>query len=142
MMYDVTYGPSPESSLQSRQEEIVDGEVFNPAALPLARGRPGRPIKKQRSSNSKRLPKHAITKHRRKMHNDSAVRSRARLNNVLETLWTIIPKHERILRSGLLDGEGEEGLGLTRAVKVEVALDYMNRLQMQVRGSSGESEVL
>ena len=59
------------------------------------------------------------------MHNDSAMRSRARLNNMLDELWIAIPKHERVMPQ---EEEPEEH-EVCRAVKVEVAIHYIKKLQ-------------
>jgi hypothetical protein len=62
------------------------------------------------------------------MHNDSAMRSRARLNKALEDLWTVIPAQERTAQ---LIGE-DDNREVCRAVKVEVAIGYLRKLQAQL----------
>ena len=71
------------------------------------------------------------------MHNDSAMRSRARLNNVLEELWNLIPKQERIGQQGLSEGESYESREICRAAKVEVAIEYLKKLQNQLDMTQG-----
>jgi hypothetical protein len=66
------------------------------------------------------------------MHNDSAMRSRARLNNTLEELWNIIPKQERVLQPGMGDFDLDDNREVCRAAKVEVAIVYLKKLQAQL----------
>jgi hypothetical protein len=68
------------------------------------------------------------------MHNDSAMRSRARLNNTLEELWNIIPKHERVIEDGVGDADFDDNREVCRAVKVEVAIAYVRKLQKRLAG--------
>jgi hypothetical protein len=75
------------------------------------------------------------------MHNDSAMRSRARLNNMLEELWNIIPKHERVVQPGMGDGDLDDSREVCRAVKVEVAIAYLTKLQNIARNSSRDVSV-
>jgi hypothetical protein len=92
---------------------------------------PGRPTKAQAAANhanSKRPTGHSAVKVRRQMHNDSAMRSRARLNKALEDLWTVIPAQERTAQ---LIGE-DDNREVCRAVKVEVAIGYLRKLQAQL----------
>jgi hypothetical protein len=73
----------------------------------------------------KRPTGHGAIKLRRQMHNDSAMRSRARLNSMLDELWNVIPKSDRTLPD---DGDFEER-EVCRAVKVEVAIGYIKKLK-------------
>jgi hypothetical protein len=77
----------------------------------------------------KRPTGHGAVKMRRQMHNDSAMRSRARLNNMLDELWETIPSDERCPPQ---DANGEER-EVCRAVKVEVAIKYIQRLRDQIQ---------
>jgi len=78
---------------------------------------------------TKRPTGHSGVKLRRQMHNDSAMRSRARLNNMLDELWSAIPKEERIVPQHGTPEERE----VCRAVKVEVAISYIKKLQAHAR---------
>jgi hypothetical protein len=93
---------------------------------------PGRPTKAQAAanySNTKRPTGHSAVKVRRQMHNDSAMRSRARLNKALEDLWTVIPAQERTAQVMIGADDSRE---VCRAVKVEVAIAYLRKLQAQL----------
>jgi hypothetical protein len=92
---------------------------------------PGRPTKAQSAANysmTKRPTGHSAVKVRRQMHNDSAMRSRARLNKALEDLWTVIPTQERTAQSIGADDNRE----VCRAVKVEAAIAYLRKLEAQL----------
>jgi hypothetical protein len=99
-------------------------ELTPPPSPPVRRQRPGRPSKAQAAQfpGQKRPTGHSAVKFRRQMHNDSAMRSRARLNSVLEELWNLIPKREKL-------GESTEEREICRAAKVEVAIGYLKKLQ-------------
>ena len=62
------------------------------------------------------------------MHNDSAMRSRARLNQALEDLWKLVPEEERVSQPEI----GEDQREVCRAVKVEVAISYLRKLKVQL----------
>jgi hypothetical protein len=97
----------------------------------IRRRGPGRPTKAQAAanySNTKRPTGHSAVKVRRQMHNDSAMRSRARLNKALEDLWAVIPLPDRTIQSN----GGEDNREVCRAVKVEVAIAYVRKLQASI----------
>jgi hypothetical protein len=122
----------------------VDKQLTPPPSPPVRRRGPGRPSKAQSAAqfpNNKRPTGHSAVKLRRQMHNDSAMRSRARLNNMLEDLWNVIPKHERVVQPGMGDGELDDSREVCRAVKVEVAIAYLTKLQNIVRNSSHDVSV-
>jgi len=103
-----------------------------PQSPPLRRRGPGRPSKSHHTiqvSQPKRPTGHTAVKLRRQMHNDSAMRSRARLNQTLDELWQCIPKQERTLQHGFGDGDLDDGREVCRAIKVEVAISYLRKLQ-------------
>ena len=113
---------------------VADESSLAPAS-PVRRRGPGRPSKAQsstQSSTSKRPTGHSAVKLRRQMHNDSAMRSRARLNKALEELWKVIPAQQKICQA---DNHGDDNKEVCRAVKVEVAIDYLKKLQAQLSGS-------
>jgi hypothetical protein len=71
------------------------------------------------------------------MHNDSATRSRARLNATLEELWSIIPKYQKVQQTGLGDVDMDDSREVCRAVKVEVAISYLKELEAHVAALQG-----
>jgi len=112
-------------------------QLTPPPSPPIRRRGPGRPSKAQTAAqypNNKRPTGHSAVKLRRQMHNDSAMRSRARLNNTLEELWNIIPKHERILDDSIAESDFDDNREVCRAVKVEVAIAYLKKLQTRLAG--------
>jgi len=66
---------------------------------------------------------------RKRLHNDSASRSRARFASALERLWSEIPEREREERVRELDACRP----LSRAEKVEIAVEYLRKLELRVR---------
>lgn len=62
---------------------------------------------------------------RKRLHNDSASRSRARFSSALEKLWSKIPERERMERIKELDPSRP----LSRAEKVEIAVGYLRKLE-------------
>jgi Helix-loop-helix DNA-binding domain len=105
-----------------------------PPATVRRRG-PGRPSKAQTAAHfpgTKRPTGHSAVRLRRQMHNDSAMRSRARLNKALEELWSVVPNQERILQP---ENNVDDNREVCRAVKVEVAINYLKKLQGQLSGS-------
>lgn len=132
-------------SLKPKEKmDSVSKAVTPPPTPPVRRRGPGRPSKAQGNSHfpgGKRLTGHSAVKFRRQMHNDSAMRSRARLNNVLEELWNLIPKQERIGQQGLGEGESDENREICRAAKVEVAIEYLKKLQNQLETTQGTQTV-
>jgi len=88
---------------------------------------PGRPSKARSALNTKRVIGHSTRKVlRRQRHNESAARSRQRLNKALGLLWKIIPKNES-MASGRNDSR-EACL----AEKVEIAISYIKNLKRQL----------
>jgi hypothetical protein len=85
-------------------------------------GRRGRPPKKPQSAPqwpiNNRLPAVIL---KRQMHNSSASRSRARFSKALNDLWLAIPHSDQ-------GGGGN----ICRALKVEAAIGYINKLHAQL----------
>ena len=135
---DTTYignaGPAP--SIERRC--VKNSGLTPPPPPPVRRRGPGRPSKAQSAAHfpNKRPTGHSAVKLRRQMHNDSAMRSRARLNKALEELWTVIPNQERILQPEISVDDNRE---VCRAVKVEVAINYLKKLQAQLSSSQAWS---
>jgi hypothetical protein len=124
----------PSERRQSSQPPRPPRTDLTPPPSPLTRRRgPGRPSKAVSPSQApiKRPTGHNAVKLRRQMHNDSAMRSRARLNQALEDLWRMVPTNERLAQPEI----GEENREVCRAVKVEVAIGYLKKLQAQLIGS-------
>jgi hypothetical protein len=71
------------------------------------------------------------------MHNDSAMRSRARLNQALEDLWKLVPEEERVSQPEI----GEDQREVCRAVKVEVAISYLRKLKVELASEEAASQV-
>ena len=69
------------------------------------------------------------------MHNDNAMRSRARLNKALEELWKVVPTQVRAFQP---ENGGDDNRDVCRAVKVEVAINYLKKLQAQLSASEKE----
>ena len=134
---DATYNPNAEPSI--KQHSLNNTELSPPPSTPVRRRGPGRPSKAQSAShfpNNKRPTGHSAVKLRRQMHNDSAMRSRARLNKALEELWTVIPNQERNLQP---ESAADDNREVCRAVKVEVAISYLKKLQAQLSSSQAWS---
>jgi len=129
------YLSGSEFSTSPQELSAVADESSLAPASPVRRRGPGRPSKTQssaQSSNIKRPTGHSAVKLRRQMHNDSAMRSRARLNKALDDLWKVIPTQHKICQA---DNYGDDNKEVCRAVKVEVAIGYLKKLQAQLSGS-------
>ena len=136
---DTTYIGNAEPRASIGQRCVKNGELTPPPPPTVRRRGPGRPSKAQSAAhfpNNKRPTGHSAVKLRRQMHNDSAMRSRARLNKALEELWTAIPNQERNLQPEIVVDDNRE---VCRAVKVEVAINYLKKLQAQLSSSQGWS---
>jgi len=117
----------PEAKPPPSKQSITPQKV---SPGPRRRG-PGRPTKAQAAANypnSKRPTGHSAVKLRRQMHNDSAMRSRARLNKALEELWSAVPPPERTVEPG---GGGDNSV-VCRALRVEIAIAYLKKLQARM----------
>ena len=104
---------SPQSSIHHQVESTVPS---------IPRRGPGRPSKAQlarEKAEGKPSAKNVITM-RRVIHNDSAMRSRARFNTVLDELWNEIPEKERM---------ADSSRQLCRAEKIEIIISYVRKLQ-------------
>ena len=114
--------PSPSSPLHFESPQTPDS---TPPTQPINRRRgPGRPSKAQlarEESEGKQTGKNMVTI-RRYVHNDSAMRSRARLNTLLDELWDEVPEKERLTHPLRL---------LCRAEKIEIVRSYLRKLRKQ-----------
>jgi hypothetical protein len=90
---------------------------------PPRRGR-GRPSKAQLAQNpgSKHVSGRSSVIIRRRFHNDSATRSRAKFNTALEELWNEVPESRRILSA-------KDPLQVSRAEKIEIIISYIRSLR-------------
>ena len=134
---DIKYLPDSDPSAPQEQVTTDNTELTLPPA-PLGRRRRGRPTKRQSATqfqNGKYSTGYSGSSIRRQMHNDSAMRSRARLNQAIEELWKVIPKHERIHWLGISQGGMGDDREVCRAVKVEVATGYLKKLGAELVGS-------
>jgi hypothetical protein len=90
---------------------------------PIRRRGPGRPSKAQlarEKQEGRQSTKNVVTM-RRVIHNDSAMRSRARFNTVLDELWNEVPERERMV--------ADPSRQLCRAEKIEIVISYVRKLQ-------------
>jgi hypothetical protein len=133
---NTNYLPCDESS-PGPQPSNVDAKLIPHPSPPVRRRGPGRPSKAQNSAQfpNKRPTGHSAVKLRRQMHNDSAMRSRARLNKALEELWKVVPAQDRTFQS---ENGVDDNREVCRAVKVEVAINYLKKLQAQLSDSGKE----
>jgi hypothetical protein len=111
------------SSLNDGQSEIRNFNMIsrpnhNTPAQP--RRKPGRPKK----SEPIRAKGRSIINARRQLHNDSAMRSRAKFNTLLNQLWDEVPESQRILVLG-----GNSSKYLSRADKVEAVVSYIRLMR-------------
>jgi hypothetical protein len=89
-----------------RQKRILEAPLTSSSSL--YHRRPGRPRKVKWSAQNPDvapLPLHSAVTLRRQLHNASDIRSRSRLNNVIEGLWNAIPRDERVRQ---LRGRGKD----------------------------------
>ena len=94
---------------------------------PFRRRRPGCPSKAQLSveCSSNHLYGRAA---RREIHNDSATRSRARVNTALDALWKEVPEKRKCIQTRGKDTVRQ----LSRAEKVEITLLYIRDLKAKM----------
>jgi len=130
--------PSP-IKVHTEQSPLPGEQLTPPPSPPHRRRGPGRPSKVNPATSlpPKRPTGHNAVKLRRQMHNDSAMRSRARLNQALEDLWKLVPEEERVSQPEI----GEDQREVCRAVKVEVAISYLRKLKVQLASEEAASQV-
>lgn len=140
--------PAKESLDRFSPAVIRNVPSFNPQHSPSApqsplhaRRRPGRPTKSQlavQSSDRKRPAGRSLVTARRQTHNDSAMRSRARLNTALDNLWNTIPTVQRVRPMSESGLDFHPVRDISRADKVEIAVSYMRKLQKHLKSSFDE----
>ena len=109
--------------------------------LPAPRRRPGRPCKSRltiQSSVEKRPTGRSLRTARRQTHNDSAMRSRTRLNAMIDDLWSSIPTEQRVRPKLQSCIDVDMVRDICRADKVEIAISYMNKMQKHLKSSFDE----
>jgi len=120
-----TYIAESPSPLLEQNSSIT--ERPNPQCSPHRRRGPGRPRKGQSSTqfvDNGRPISYSRENRRRQLHNDSALRSRVRLNDAITELWEMIPPQEKALQSC-----SESVRYFSRAEKVESAIRYFEKLR-------------
>ena len=125
-------GAIPTPPATARDSHTVALSPFDsPPNQALYHRRPGRPSKAQLSveCSGKRLYSHTV---RREIHNDSAMRSRARLNKSFDALWKEVPEKKKRIQVREKDTVRQ----LSRAEKVEIILSYIQDLKTKVYGRS------
>ena len=118
------------------QSSIMTKEFTPPSPPPPHRRRPGRPRKSQidtQFSINKYSTNIASNKLRRQMHNDSATRSRTRLNKALDKLWKVVLEQAKTFHP---ECQIDNKRDVSRAVKVEVAIAHLQRLQAGIHMDS------
>jgi hypothetical protein len=93
----------------------------------IQRHRPGRLRKTTKGTST------SAVKSRRKSLNESASRSRARLNKALDGLWKVLPEQDQDF---YLKNRVDNNKDPCRADKVEVAVAHIKNLQAQIRTAS------
>jgi hypothetical protein len=117
--------PSPNEGPVKTKEV---SRIHSQTAFRRRRGRP------RRGEGGLPNSSYSVTKLRRQIHNDSAMRSRARFNEALEKLWETIPDDEIFQRLGNVAGEHQN---VYRADQVEVAMQYIMKLKEMVARLDG-----
>jgi len=101
--------------------------------VPPRRRGPGRPSKAQLAAEgfggSRRASGRNLVTARRQIHNDSAMRSRAKFNCVLDELWNEVPELEKQKATMGMDPSRQ----VSRADRVEIVIMYMRKLQRKVK---------
>jgi len=145
--------PVEESLDQFYSTTIGSVQSFSPiqsfsepqSSLPVTRRRSGRLTKVKlamQSSRGKRSVSRSRVATRRQTHNDSAGRSRARLNDMLETLWSTIPTEQRIRSNSESGFHSDQAREISRAGKVEIAISYIRKMQKHFNSSFDEATLL
>jgi hypothetical protein len=94
---------------------------------------PGRPKNSERERYAEMAKGRSAISARRQLHNNSAMRSRLKLNIGLDQLWGEVPEQLRVQALG-----GNLSRHLSRADKLEVVLLYMRIMQTKVKSAGPE----
>jgi len=114
--------PSPSASSSSHSES---NDTPSPSPPMVPRRGPGHPSKASLAAIGKRPTGRSLVTIRRQVHNNSAMRSRAKFNTILEELWELIPSTEKMQAISKADPARQ----LCRAEKMEIAISYLKKLQ-------------
>lgn len=95
----------------------------------IQRRHPGRPTK-TRNANQIHCTRTSAVKPRRKLQNESARRSRVRLNKALDELWRVLPEQDQYF---YLKNRVDNKKDACRADKVEAVVAHIKSLQAQLR---------
>ena len=129
-----TIVPTPEpQGVRGQRQAGHKGQQTQEAPSPHRRRGPGRP--KKGEQRTKTSGKSSSRTYRREVHNDSAMRSRAKFNGALAALWNEVP--ERVQ----LEALGEDiSRQIPRAEKVEIVISYIRSLETVLDIQSVETE--
>lgn len=127
--------PSPSLSASPTNNNQDDQSPYtrpkSQDSIYVHRRRPGRPSKAQISARNKKRPSdRMLTTIKRQVHNDTAMRSRARFNTVLDELWEEVPKCER---SQVILGKADPSRSIHRADRIEIVIFYLRKLRKSVK---------
>jgi hypothetical protein len=117
--------PPTDTESQIANQSFTSSPVNSPPAPPIRRRGPGRPRKTQ--SSDAPISGRSLLAVRREFHNDSAMRSRARVNTALDGLWNEVPEKKRIQALGK-----ESERQVSRAEKVEIVISYIRDLKARL----------
>ena len=122
--FNLTSSPTSHKSqsLEPFRQEIKVPQPDNLSRLAARRRGPGRP--KKGEQRPKPTSKASPRAYRREVHNDSAMRSRAKFNTALTNLWKQVPENVQ------LQALGEDiSRQIPRAEKVEIVISYIQSLE-------------
>ena len=125
--------PSPATSnslyeSSTSPQITAEQQSFTPSSPPPRRRGPGRPSKAQLAAEGIHGKRGRSVTIRREIHNDSAMRSRARFNSVLDQLWAVLPKKERAAMPN-----SDASRTVCRAEKIEIVIEYVKKLQLEAQ---------
>ena len=113
-------------SLEVRYQNKPPVQVDGSSRTATSRRGPGRPKKgEQRSQTTGR--KHCTRTYSREVHNDSAMRSRAKFNTALAALWNQVPEEMQVQALG-----EDAARQIPRAEKVEIVILYIRSLEAKI----------
>jgi hypothetical protein len=121
------------SSLSSSKDKKLSREGRASSSLsqstvspPRRRRGPGRPSKSELAARGIDRNRSTNNAWRREVHNDSAMRSRAKFTSALCDLWQEVPEQTKM--SAIGDHMGE----ISRADKIDIVISYMRGLQAKL----------
>ena len=120
---------------ESPPTPVLTSSTTPQSLSPPVAPRRGRPCK-TRPSIPKRPRGRSLITARREVHNNSAARSRARLNSMLDNLWSTIPTELRVRPTAESVLNPHLVREISRACQVEIAVSYMLSMQEDQRRSS------